>query len=216
MKEIKFNETSVRKKVIGVFKAIGLMLLFITIWLIFSMILIVMDETIFGHQLDLMDPGLEMGYEGFLQAIALAITSVIFYYLFKSKATIGEGWPKIKSSIIGFKNGVLVGLFMAGGMFLLTYIFGGGQFSLDGNSWSDYFYRILPLLLFIFITTLFEEGLFRGYPLTILAKATSPGWANVVLSLLFALVHISSPGYNGLVALNIFFGSLVVGSLRFF
>ena len=202
------------KKTMNILKAIGLIILFSVITLFISMLLLTISKMIFGSKIDFIDEATQMGYEGLFQSISIAIVSFIFYYLFKIKH-IFAGWPKLRTSLIGFKNGIFIGLFMAGGMFIFTYIFGGGRFSLDGSSWSEYFTRIIPLLFFVLVATLWEEWLFRGFPLTILSKATSPGWANIIFSLLFVLIHISSAGFNTIVAFNIFLGSIVVGTLRF-
>jgi len=208
------GKASIKEKFLRVVKAIGLVLLYLIAWLTVSIILLLVAKKILGERISSLDAASEMGYEGIFMAFAVAIVNIIFIYSFKLKAA-GEGWPGIRSSLSGFGNGALVGLGMSGGMFVLTIIMGGGAFSLDGNSWSEYFLRITPLLLFVLVSTLGEEWLFRGYPITVLAKATNPGWENLFLAIIFAFIHVSSSGFNGLVAFNIVIGSLVVGALRF-
>jgi len=195
-------------------KAIGLLLLYAVAWLLVSLAIMLPWKLLFGEAVDSMDAATEMGYEGFLMFLAVVVINAVLFYRYKSTAA-WAGWPGFRLSLGGFGNGALVGLGMSGGMFALTVLMGGGHFSLDGSPWTEYLLRVVPLLFFVLISTLSEEALFRGYPMTVLARATNPGWANLLMALIFSVMHASSTGFNGLVAFNIVIGSLVVGALRF-
>jgi membrane protease YdiL (CAAX protease family) len=171
-------------------------------------------KLILGDWVDALDPAGEMAYEGLFTVLAVAILHLIITCGLKSDLA-RAGWNGLKNSVRGFGHGALVGLGMSGGMFLLTLLTGGGEFSLDNQPWTSYFARVLPVLIFCLVATLGEEWLFRGYPLTVLARATNPGWANLIMGVLFAAAHASSAGFNSLVFFNIVTGSLVVGAMRF-
>lgn len=195
-------------------KAIGLVCLYAFSWLVVSLLLLGIAKVILGSVIDSMDDATEMAYEGIFMVVAVAFINFTLFRVFKSTAA-WDGWPGLRLGLSGFGTGALVGLGMAAGMFVLTVLAGGGSFSLDGSPWTEYVLRVASLLLFVLVSTLGEEALFRGYPMTILARATSPGWANLLMAILFSAMHASSTGFNGMVAFNIVIGSLVVGALRF-
>ena len=195
-------------------RALGLLFAYAIAWLILSLVLLATAKFVLGVATESMDAATEMAYEGFFMILAVAILNVLYHFAFKSKEAL-SGWPNLHGSLRGFGNGALIGLGMSGGMFVLTMLMGGGQFSSDGAPWTAYILRIVPLLFFILISTMGEEWLFRGYPLAMLAKYSSRGWGNLMMAILFAIMHATAEGFNGLVAFNIVIGSLVVGALRF-
>ena len=195
-------------------KALGLLFAYAFAWLVLSLILLGTAKMMLGEAVESMDAATEMVYEGFFMILAVAILNALYHLRFKSKEAI-SGWPGLNCGLRGFRNGALIGFGMSGGMFALTLLTGGGQFSWGGAHWTEYGLRVVLLLSYILVSTLGEEWLFRGYPLAILAKGTSPGWANLIMAVIFALMHATSNGFNGLVAINIVLGSLVVGALRF-
>jgi len=87
-------------------------------------------------------------------------------------------------SAIGWAGVTACALMIAlfGGMVVVFYL-GWRQFAL------------LPLVLAILlIASLAEEVAFRGYPFQRLIEATNPFIATLILSALFALIHMSNPG----------------------
>ncbi len=212
--ESESTETAVEGIPLKLAKALGLMLAYGVATLMTILAMMGPMKITFGDAVDFSDGAANMAYEGLFMALAVIILNTVLYYGFKSTAA-WAGWPDLRASFKGFGNGTLYGLGMAGGMFALTVLMGGGQFSVDGGPWTAYILRVTPLLFYVLIATLGEEALFRGYPLTLVARATTPGWANLILSVLFAVMHASTVGFNGLVAFNIVIGSLVVGALRF-
>jgi len=147
-------------------------------------------------------------------AIGVAITNWIMAQFGKSKLA-WAGWPKPRTAIRWYVTGMLTGIGMSGGMLFLTYLLGGAELTIREGQFQDYVARMQIFLLAMFIATLAEEWLFRGYPLYKLSKVIGKGSANVAMALLFVSFHLGASGWTWLVATNIFLGSLVVGSLRF-
>ncbi len=205
---------SVASFIKGFFKAIGCVLLYGVAWIVVSIALLGPAKMVFGDWVESLDEFEQAAYEGLFTILALAIIHSVITHALKSDLA-RAGWNGLRASVRGFGNGALVGLGMAGGMFVLTVVTGGGEFSFDNTPWTDYLVRVLPILSLMLVATLSEEWLFRGYPLTVLARATNPGWANLIMGLLFAAAHASSTGFNALVFFNIVIGSLVVGAMRF-
>jgi hypothetical protein len=160
------------------------------------------------------DARIEILGEGLLTTIGIAITNLLFSRLLKWNE-VARGWPGITSGLVWFAKGGLCGLFMVGLMLLLTIALGGAGLSFEAGAFGAYVRYAIPLLGCLLVAALAEEWLFRGYPLTRLADAVGRGWANLVMSLVFAAAHLGSAGSNALVLVNIVLGSLVVGSLRF-
>jgi membrane protease YdiL (CAAX protease family) len=160
------------------------------------------------------DARIELLGEGLLTTIGIAITNLLFSRLLRWKE-IARGWPGMAPGLVWFAKGGLCGLFMAGVMLLLTIASGGARLSFEAGALGAYLRYAIPLLGCLLVAALAEEWFFRGYPLTGLADALGRGWANLLMSLLFAAAHLGSAGSNALVLTNIVLGSLVVGSLRF-
>jgi len=152
--------------------------------------------------------------EGLLTTIGIAITNLLFSCLLKWKE-VARGWPGITSGLVWFAKGGLCGLFVVGLMLLLTIALGGAGLSFEAGALGAYVRYAIPLLGCLLVAALAEEWLFRGYPLTKLADAFGRGWANLLMSLVFAAAHLGSAGSNALALVNIVLGSLVFGSLRF-
>ena len=151
--------------------------------------------------------------DGLLTTLGIVITNLAFWLL-RSK-DVARGWPGVKTGLVWFAKGGTCGLFMAGLMVLLTIAFGGATLSFEQGALAAYVRYIIPLAGCLLIAALGEEWLFRGFPLTKLADVLGPGWANLLMSLLFAAAHLGSAGSNALALVNIVIGSAVVGSLRF-
>jgi membrane protease YdiL (CAAX protease family) len=160
------------------------------------------------------DTRIELLGEGLLTTIGIAITNLLFSRLLRWKE-IARGWPGMAPGLVWFAKGGLCGLFMAGVMLLLTIASGGARLSFEAGALGAYLRYAIPLLGCLLVAALAEEWFFRGYPLTALADALGRGWANLLMSMLFAAAHLGSAGSNALVLVNIVLGSLVVGSLRF-
>jgi len=152
--------------------------------------------------------------DGFLTVLGIAITNLLAFLLLRSKAAV-RGWPGLKVCLVWFAKGGICGLFMAGLMVLLTIAFGGATLAFEHGELARYLRYTIPLAGCLLIAALGEEWLFRGFPLTKLAGVLGPGWANLLMSLLFAAAHLGAAGSNVLALVNIVIGSAVAGSLRF-
>jgi len=152
--------------------------------------------------------------DGILTTLGIAITTILAFWLLRSRDVV-SGWPGVKTGFEWFSKGGICGLFMASLMVLLTIGFGGAAVTFERAALGAYVQYAIPLAVCLLIAALGEEWLFRGFPLTRLAGVVGPGWANLLMALLFAAAHLGSSGVNALALSNIVIGSLVVGSLRF-
>ena len=97
------------------------------------------------------------------------------------------GWGR------GLAAGVVLGILPAAVAMVLGVIVGATAWLSDSGSLSEYLVRAGMLLLLLAPAALAEEIIFRGVPLILLAEAIGRPAAIVLLSLLFALVHIKNP-----------------------
>lgn len=113
----------------------------------------------------------------------------------------------------------LFGVFV--GWFSLTLMLAGMDFAHHFNFGPQYMHgralavaAVLNLLSFLFAVALFEELLFRSYPLYTLADGLGFWPAAVLLSLLFAAAHLSNSGEakTGIIAVA-FFGIMLCFSV---
>ena len=126
-----------------------------------------------------------------------------------------SGWPGLSAGIRGFGIGGAIGLGMVSSMFLMTLLSGGGRWTIGGGGVSQYLGRVIPLLGCLLVAALWEEWLFRGYPMTKIATAYGRTSANLAIAILFSAAHAAEAGFNPIIAANIVFGSMVIGALRF-
>lgn len=97
----------------------------------------------------------------------------------------------LKGSLIGF-----VLIMLCGGMLLLN---GNVIFSISKISALLFF----GYLLYFIIVALFEELMFRTFPLFTFAERYPISITIILNSVLFGLVHLANPGFNALAMLNI-------------
>ena len=99
--------------------------------------------------------------------------------------------------------GAIQGSFIGMGLLLccagLAYLSGNVSFSL-GNITSPMFLGYLIYYLFV---SIFEELLFRSFPLCVFSERYHIAMAIILTSVLFGLAHISNENVNGLALLNI-------------
>ena len=97
----------------------------------------------------------------------------------------------IKGSAIGFAIMVIC--------VAVLYLNGNVSFAQSLISWD----KIILYLLYFLLISIFEELIFRTFPLFVIAYKF-PVWIAVVLNgLLFALAHLANPGFTALAAINI-------------
>jgi membrane protease YdiL (CAAX protease family) len=97
------------------------------------------------------------------------------------------GWRK------GIAAGLVLGILPAATAMVLGVITGGAAWMPDTGSLSQYAERIGLILLLLAPAALAEEVVFRGVPLVLLAGILGRPAALVLLSVLFALSHLTNP-----------------------
>ena len=99
----------------------------------------------------------------------------------------------------GFLKGSLIGLILLLCCTTLAYLNGNVSFELGKISFSLFF----GYLIFYFLVAVFEELLFRSFPLRVFAERYAAAIAIILSSLLFGLAHIGNDDFNWLAMLNI-------------
>ncbi|MGH7530942.1 MAG: lysostaphin resistance A-like protein [Gemmatimonadales bacterium] len=113
------------------------------------------------------------------------------------------GWKTGEGEGLGrLSRGVFLGGLMAAITIGLGYISSGAQVRLTGD-WYRWLPLTLPLLVGLVFGALFEELVFRGYPLRRLSEAIGPWAAIVVLVTGFGLAHLGNPNASGFGIVNV-------------
>jgi uncharacterized protein len=124
-------------------------------------------------------------------------------------------WRTRLGSARGFAAGLVLGILPAAVAMLLGVIAGGAAWLPDAGSLSDYLSRIALILLVLAPAALAEEIIFRGVPLVLLSRTFGRPAALVLLSLVFALAHITNPDVTARALGNITLAGILL-SLAFF
>jgi membrane protease YdiL (CAAX protease family) len=109
------------------------------------------------------------------------------------------GWPSLAPG--PFARGVLTGVIMASVAIALALV-GGARLSGDG-ALGGYVGVAGPLLVTFFAAALFEELIFRGFPLRRSAEVLGPWTATALISVAFAAAHLGNPAVTVLGVVNI-------------
>ena len=104
--------------------------------------------------------------------------------------TVGLGRRALRPRAIAL--GLAAGALAIGVPALL--LLGGGWLRVEPAADGSWFGAALSVAAFLLPAALWEELLFRGYPMRVLADAAGPWTALVVTSVLFGLVHLSNAG----------------------
>ena len=157
-----------------------------------------------------------MAEDGYLLCtlFSMAVTGllvVVFCRFIERRPIASMGLAPSRRSLFEYALGLVLGLLMAGGTFLIVYATGAvsvtvGRFS--GGMLLLYFFAFL-------IQGAAEEVLVRGYFMISLTNVTRPGAAIVWSSLLFALLHLGNAGVSLLAVLNIFLFGVLLGLIVF-
>jgi CAAX protease family protein len=97
------------------------------------------------------------------------------------------GWAR------GFGAGLVLGILPAAVAMLLGVIAGGAAWLPDEGTLSEYLSRMGIILLVLAPAALAEEIIFRGVPLVLLSRVFGRPAALLLLSLGFALAHVTNP-----------------------
>lgn len=104
----------------------------------------------------------------------------------------------------GWLRDIGVGLLVAAGMIVLTlagaFLLGGAQ--LQWNATASAIPIIVATVLVLGVSALNEELVFRGYPFQVLLKGIGPLPAMLLVSFLFALLHLNNDGSTALSLFN--------------
>jgi membrane protease YdiL (CAAX protease family) len=119
------------------------------------------------------------------------------------------GWRR------GFGAGLVLGILPAAVAMLLGVVAAGAAWIPDEGSLSQYLSRIGIILLVLAPAALAEEVIFRGVPLVLLARILGRPVALVLLSVVFALAHVTNPDVTGRALGNITLAGILL-SLAFF
>jgi CAAX protease family protein len=119
------------------------------------------------------------------------------------------GWAR------GFGAGLVFGVLPAAVAMLLGVIAGGAAWLPDKGSFAEYLSRIGIILLVLAPAALAEEVIFRGVPLVLLSRVFGRPAALVLLSVGFALAHVTNPDVTARALGNIALAGILL-SLAFY
>jgi hypothetical protein len=143
-----------------------------------------------------------------------AISSVnLLLSRFLRPPPVWSGWSTRRGGLRGFVLGAAVGLLMAGGVILVLVLLGSVSIGIKGPCLPGCALALLPAALALLPAALWEELLFRGYPLSALSRALGATGAAFLTALLFSLAH-SAAGPYPIATLNIFLIGLVLAQVR--
>jgi membrane protease YdiL (CAAX protease family) len=115
----------------------------------------------------------------------------------------------------GFAAGLVLGILPAAVAMLLGVIAGGAAWLPDEGSLIQYLSRVGVILLVLAPAALAEEVIFRGVPLVLLSRAFGRPAAIIIVSLGFALAHITNPDVSARALGNITLAGILL-SLAFY
>jgi len=112
------------------------------------------------------------------------------------------GWPAGRGRVSLFVSGVGLGVLMAALAIGLAFVTNRATVRLTGD-WSDYLGVAAPLAVLLLAAALFEELVFRGYPLRRLADAIGAWPAMLLLAIGFGASHLWNPEVGAFGLVNI-------------
>ena len=115
----------------------------------------------------------------------------------------------LRGMVVGLVLGVLLGLLAV----VLIAAAGGVRWRADGGDFGDWLAAGMASLWLLALPAAAEEAMVRGYPLQALAEVWGAGWALVVTSIVFALLHLPNPGVGWVGLANITGAGLFLGAL---
>ncbi len=157
-----------------------------------------------------------MGEDAFLllslfSTVAPLLVSLVYCRLIERRPIASMGVTFTKRAPLSLLLGLLLGLLMLGGAYLVCYATG----AVTVTAGTCHIGMILLYFLGYLIQGSAEEFLCRGYLMPSLCNATSPFSAILLSALFFSLMHTSNPGFSFVAGLNIFLIGLLLGLLVF-
>jgi uncharacterized protein len=101
------------------------------------------------------------------------------------------GWAR------GFAIGLVFGVLPAALALVLGVFTAGAGWAPDGGAFADWVAQVGKTLLILAPAALAEELMFRGMPMVVAGAAIGRGRAVLILSVLFALAHLTNPNVTG-------------------
>ncbi len=120
------------------------------------------------------------------------VASVICLSLFANRSIKSLGFSPHKNCLPDFLVGSVIGFLMVSAVALVQFLAGATSFSVAHLKENFSLLGLTTMLVMLLIAAAFEEVMFRGYPLQVIAKQLSPVSAVIITSGLFALVHIGN------------------------
>ncbi len=137
---------------------------------------------------------------------AVILVSLLYCRLIERRPIASMGVTLDRKSPLSFALGLLFGLAMLGGVYLVLYATGAVTLTVGTANVG----MITLYLAGYLIQGSAEEFLYRGYLMPSLCNATSPLSSVLFSALFFSLMHASNPGFTLIAGLNIFlFGTLL-------
>lgn len=124
------------------------------------------------------------------------------------------GWRGVRADVPALVGGTVAGAAMAG-VALALALAGGARLEITGEPFAAYLRVAAPIGGGLLIAALAEELLFRGFPLTRLARPLGKLWASLGLAIVFAGAHLFNPEVSALGLVNIGLASLVLSAAFF-
>jgi CAAX protease family protein len=150
---------------------------------------------------------------GLLAAFALATWIVGFKILLLDLRDLR--WRTPLGAARGFGAGLVLGILPAAVAMLLGVVAGGAAWVPDRGSLAQYFGRLGMILVMLAPAALAEEVIFRGVPLVMLARVLGRPAALILISIGFALAHVTNPEVTARALGNIALAGILL-SLAFF
>ncbi len=125
--------------------------------------------------------------------ITVILVSITCIYLFTNRSTKSLGFSLHSNCFKDYLLGCLISFAMVSLIALLQLLVGGTSYTLALTKPEFSLLGMLLMLLMMFVAALFEEIMFRGYPLQVMSDQLSPVSAIFVMSGLFAIVHLGNP-----------------------
>lgn len=125
--------------------------------------------------------------------IIVTLVSLACIHLFTSRSAKSLGFFLHSNCFKDYFLGCLISFAMVSLIALLQLIVGGTSYTLALTKPEFSLLGMSLMLLMMFIAALFEEIMFRGYPLQVMSDQLSPVSAILVMSGLFAIVHLGNP-----------------------
>jgi len=115
----------------------------------------------------------------------------------------------VRGVVVGLALGVLLGLLAV----VLIAAAGAVHWRAERGDLGEWFLTGMASLWLLALPAAAEEAMLRGYPLQALAEVWGAGWALVVTSIVFALLHLPNPGVGWVGLANITGAGLFLGAL---